>query len=419
MATGLIGHSQMSSWPKLYIPPLDGFSFAALQINDSNAGMTSVLKQAQFNIYVCGITPYDATHLGHAATYLAFDLIIRFQTLSGKEVNFIENLTDIDDPLLERAARDNLDWQQLATEQIQLFQADMSILRVVPPQKLIKVTDSMQIIEEFISRLNDAGFLYEISGDYYFKVDSYLNDLPLSVEKAVEIFASRGGDPSRLGKQHPLDPIVWVANHDNLTEPGWESKFGYGRPGWHVECTAIAIKNLDKGSSDPIITMQGGGSDLAFPHHFMSAKVVEAAYGRSFAALFVHAGMIGLNGEKMSKSKGNLVLVSDLVKEGVDPMVIRWALLTGHYQVDRQWTQSLLNQAEEQVLLVRKALAKSETANGQVLIQNVITALSMNLDTPLALSKILEWAKTDNQAATENHSGLVARALDSLLGLAL
>jgi len=407
----------MNSWPVNNLPLMAGYEFPTLKIIDSNLGLVTVDAPSEFRIYVCGITPYDSTHLGHAATYLAFDLINRYQSLSGRSLNFVENVTDIDDPLLERAKRDNSNWQQLADTQTQLFKSDMSALRIIPPNNLVKVTESMAIIEDFIKKLDGQGYVYEISGDYYFSVEQFLSGLPVSISEAVKIFAERGGDPHRQGKKHQLDPLVWSANTEG--EPGWESSFGFGRPGWHVECTAIACKYLDKDSNDPILHVQGGGSDLIFPHHFMSAQIVKAAYGRDFSQYFVHAAMIGLEGEKMSKSKGNLVFVSKLLSAGVDPMAIRWALLQGHYQKDREWSENLLSESEVQIATVRRALAQSEVSDSKELIAGIIADLSNNLDTPSTLKRLLSWSEQSINAGSVNQSGLVSRSIDALLGLAL
>jgi len=407
----------MNSWPGNNLPLMAGYEFPTLKIIDSNLGLVTIDAPSEFRIYVCGITPYDSTHLGHAATYLAFDLINRYQSLSGRSLNFVENITDIDDPLLERAKRDNSNWQQLADTQTQLFKSDMSALRIIPPNNLVKVTESMAIIEDFIKKLDGQGYVYEISGDYYFSVEQFLSGLPVSISEAVKIFAERGGDPHRQGKKHQLDPLVWSANTEG--EPGWESSFGFGRPGWHVECTAIACKYLDKDSNNPILHVQGGGSDLIFPHHFMSAQIVKAAYGRDFSQYFVHAAMIGLDGEKMSKSKGNLVFVSKLLSAGVDPMAIRWALLQGHYQKDREWSDNLLSESEVQIATVRRALAQSEVSDSKELIVGIIADLSNNLDTPSALKRLLLWSEQSINAGSINQSGLVSRSIDALLGLAL
>ena len=417
MATGLSGVDDMKTWPDLHLPRLDSSYFPTLKLKDSNSGEVKPITGDSFKMYVCGITPYDATHLGHAATYLSFDLINRYKRLSGSTVSFVENVTDIDDPLLERANRDKTDWQLLANTQIDLYKSDMTALRVLPPTNFAKVTDSIDIIEMFIQKLSHNGHLYEISGDYYFSVESFLETLPLQIDEAISIFAERGGDPNRSGKKHPLDPVIWLANRNN--EPGWQSSLGFGRPGWHVECTAIACEYLDDKKSDPIIDLQGGGSDLIFPHHFMSAQIIKAAYGRDFAKYFVHSAMIGLDGEKMSKSKGNLVFVSKLLEAKVDPMVIRWALLKGHYQEDRAWSNELLNTAESEINQIRRSLSKSEVSDAAELISGLILDISNNLDTPSALNRLLDWSEKSDNNGDVNQSGLVSRAIDSLLGLAL
>ena len=407
----------MNPWPKPHIAPLSGLSFPSLKLINSRKVMTTIEPATPFRIYVCGITPYDATHLGHAATYVAFDLINRYQQLAGNRLDFVENITDIDDPLLVRAKRDSIDWKVLAENQIDLFLTDMTALRVIPPNNLVTVTSSMKIIEDFITLLDQRGFLYQIENDHYFSVESFLGEMPLSTDDAIKIFSERGGDPKRPGKKHPLDPVVWMAHQGD--EPSWESKFGLGRPGWHVECTAIAVHYLDSPNADPILQIQGGGSDLAFPHHYMSEQIVRAAYGRGFANNYVHSAMIYLDGEKMSKSKGNLVFVSKLLSQGIEPMVIRWALLSGHYQQDRSWSDELLQKSTSEVSLLRSALAQSEVAETKELIQSIISDLANNLDTPAALNRLIAWAKSSQSSPKVNESGLVSRGIDSLLGLAL
>ena len=407
----------MNPWPKPHIAPLSGLSFPNLKLMNSNKVMTTIEPATPFKIYVCGITPYDATHLGHAATYVAFDLINRYQHLAGNRLDFVENITDIDDPLLVRAKRDSIDWKVLAENQIDLFLTDMTALRIIPPSNLVTVTSSMKIIEDFITLLDQRGFLYQIENDHYFSVERFLEQMPLSTAEAIKIFSERGGDPERAGKRHPLDPVVWMAHQGD--DPSWESKFGLGRPGWHVECTAIAVHYLDSANADPIIQIQGGGSDLIFPHHYMSEQIVRAAYGRGFANNYVHSAMIHLDGEKMSKSKGNLVFVSKLLNQGIDPMVIRWALLSGHYQQDRSWSDELLQKATSEIALLRSALAQSEVAETKELIQSIISDLANNLDTQAALNRLIAWAKSSQSSPKVNESGLVSRGIDSLLGLAL
>ena len=410
----------MKIWPPVVLPPLS-VQLPALFLEDSNAGKVEVKKSRFFSMYVCGITPYDATHLGHAATYLTFDLINRYLSLEHTNVNFVENVTDIDDPLLERANKTNQDWQQLAEDQLTLFKNDMSALRILPPDHLVKVTKSMDLIEKFIKGLEEGGHTYKVDNDLYFSVSDFLSELPISVDEAISIFAERGGDPTRAGKKHPLDPLLWLANKNN--EPGWDSVFGYGRPGWHVECTAIALEYLDREESDFIIDMQGGGSDLIFPHHFMSAALINALTNRKFAKLFIHTGMVGFQGEKMSKSKGNLVFVSKLISQGVDPIVIRWALLSNHYQSYREWNEELLNNSQSEVNLVREALSKSEVLPSAQYLQEIASAIANNLDTKLALNIILDWSQKSiaeqESGKLVNGAGEMARGLDALLGLSL
>jgi L-cysteine:1D-myo-inositol 2-amino-2-deoxy-alpha-D-glucopyranoside ligase len=277
----------------------------------------------------------------------------------------------------------------------------------------------MDLIESFISKLQSKGFTYSVGSDLYFSVEGFLKELPISVEEAISIFSERGGDPQRPGKKHPLDPLLWLANKEG--EPGWSSTFGFGRPGWHVECTAIALEYLDREDKEFVIDLQGGGSDLIFPHHFMSAQLIKAATGREFAKLFIHTGMIGYEGEKMSKSKGNLVFVSKLLEQGVDPLVIRWALLKNHYQTDREWTQNLLIQASAEVELVRSALSKSEVIDPNTYLQGVSEAIANNLDTATALELIINWSKEsleeDKTDDFVNSAGLMSRGIDALLGL--
>lgn len=408
----------MISWPQIHQPDIE-VKLKPLILNDSKQGMVQVRNSRFFSMYVCGITPYDATHLGHAATYIAFDLINRYLKLEHTSVHFVENITDIDDPLFERASRDSIDWKTLAQSQISLFTEDMCALKILPPDDFVRVTDSINLVIEFIKMLQRKGYVYEISGDFYFASSVFLSDLPIPQAEAFEIFAQRGGDPTREGKAHPLDPILWLKNKDQ--EPGWESPFGFGRPGWHVECTAIALDYLDRNEEDYVIDLQGGGNDLLFPHHFMSAQLIKAATGRDFAKFYIHTGLVGYEGEKMSKSKGNLEFVSRLIKQGVDPVVIRWALIRNHYQSYREWNVGLLQNSVSEVDLIRKALAKSEVCPVDELIEEIISALSNNLQTQVVTNLIIAWARNslagDDSTSFKNDSGKLSRALDSLLGL--
>jgi L-cysteine:1D-myo-inositol 2-amino-2-deoxy-alpha-D-glucopyranoside ligase len=391
-------------------------------MNASN-GVKTFEAGSAFKMYVCGITPYDSTHLGHAATYLTFDLIHRYLRASGSQFGFVENVTDIDEPLLERASRDNLDWKQLAENQISLFKSDMTALHVLPPDSFVGATEVMDLVSAAISQMDRNGFVYKVDQDLYFDISSFLNDLPISLQDALEIFAERGGDPTRNGKRNPLDPILWKAHTGN--EPGWKSVHGFGRPGWHIECCVISLRYLNgpdfmsPASGDTLIDIQGGGSDLLFPHHFMSAAQAQAMTGKTFAKAYIHAGMIGLDGEKMSKSKGNLVFVSKLIEHGFDPMAIRAALMLSHYAEDRMWTSASLQAGQDLISLVRSALSKTEVSPAEPLISHIKSALADNLDTPSALNALAKWSEDSLINGNVDEAGIVARALDTLLGLAL
>ena len=413
----------MNSWAQVAIPPIDKkFAFPSLQIFDTATQKTrEIEKKARYRMYVCGITPYDATHLGHANTYLAFDLLHRYLRATGSDVNFVQNITDIDDPLLERAIRDAVDWQELAQSQIDLFRSDMVALHVLPPRNYIGAVEAIPLVLDSINDLYKAGTVYKVDSDYYFKVRSdkaFGSRSHLTNDEMLEIFSQRGGDPTRVGKEDPLDALLWLAQRPN--EPGWESELGTGRPGWHIECCAIALNYLDIDPDQTIsIDIQGGGSDLIFPHHEMSAAQAKLINGKEFAANYVHAGMIGLDGEKMSKSKGNLVFVSKLLQEGVDPMAIRVALMSHHYRNDHMWQQSDLTKAGNFLDDLHITLARMEVAPTDKVITELIAAMSSDLDSPKALAVLQEWIDETTNGATGGSAGELGRAIDAILGIVL
>jgi L-cysteine:1D-myo-inositol 2-amino-2-deoxy-alpha-D-glucopyranoside ligase len=413
----------VSNWPAVEVIKWHG-NLPDLRLKLTSGDLEGFKSDLSFKMYVCGITPYDATHLGHAATYLTFDLINRYLSLSGTKVDFVENITDIDDPLFERAKRDNQSWSELGSSQVALFESDMTSLRVLPPRNYVSVTEAMDSIIIAIERLVDEGFTYELSGNIYFRISPYLESLPITLEAAIEIFAQRGGDPERSGKQHPLDPILWVANKDG--EPGWNSKMGFGRPGWHIECSVIALENLvgpdyleEQSGVSKTISLQGGGTDLIFPHHFMSAALAKALTKEDFAQAYLHAAMVGLDGEKMSKSKGNLVFVSKLLKEGIDPMTLRHALLSERYSEDRMWSQETLQQSEERVVRLRSALSRIECAPTDGVIQLIAQSIADDLNTPIALDLLDKWAADSLVGQSGGSVGELSRFIDNALGLAL
>jgi L-cysteine:1D-myo-inositol 2-amino-2-deoxy-alpha-D-glucopyranoside ligase len=413
----------MKSWASVAIPPLQSsFRTPPLRIFDTAAQeITEVEVKSLYRMYVCGITPYDATHLGHANTYLALDLLHRYLLATGAKVNFVENITDIDDPLLERAKRDGVDWKDLAASQIDLFRSDMVALHILPPSHYIGAVDAIPLVVDAISALDAVDSVYKVDNDLYFKVHDDINfgsRSHLSQNEMLKIFSERGGDPDREGKQDPLDSLLWLAQRPG--EPGWESKYGTGRPGWHIECCAIALNYLD---IDPVsetsIDFQGGGSDLIFPHHEMSAALSKVIKNKEFASHYVHAGMIGLDGEKMSKSKGNLVFVSQLLREGVDAMVIRSALLHHHYRSDHMWHHSELDAAGLFLDQLRLCLSRPEVAPTDRAIEALISSLSEDLNTPAALSALQNWILATNNGEIGGNPGELSRAIDALLGIAI
>jgi L-cysteine:1D-myo-inositol 2-amino-2-deoxy-alpha-D-glucopyranoside ligase len=464
----------MESWRRPSVPDLPGRGpeprlrdTASGQLRPAAAGP----EQGPATIYACGITPYDATHIGHAATFTAWDLLIRAWLDAGRRVTYVQNVTDVDDPLLERAERDGEDWRELAARETRRFRGDMEALRLLPPAHLVGAVEALPVIERFSERLADRGSLYELDGDVYFARGadpafgalSGPGTLPdLSPEQMAELSAQRGGDPDRPGKKDPLDAVVWRAERPG--EPAWDSPFGRGRPGWHVECAAIAVEYLGAA-----FDVQAGGSDLVFPHHEMSASHTRVAFagrrGNVFARVYAHAGMVGLDGEKMSKSLGNLVFVSRLIEGGEDPMAVRLALLAHHYRADWEWTEAGLAEARQRLALWRAAVsasgpgpvdgaaagpadggaaglvgAGSPGANGagsldaaRAVLAGVRDRLADDLDAPGALAIVDQWAnavltaesgKTSvppapSAPAASNEGGrLVRDTLDALLGIA-
>ena len=410
----------MLSWPKPYLPPaLPGIAHPDLQLFDSYKNSFYSLSEEAISSYICGITPYDATHLGHAATYITYDLAHRYLIASGKKVVMVQNITDIDDPLLERANRDSIEWQGLATNQIDLFRSDMTALRVIPPDAYQGVVEAMPAIIDDIMKLVARGLTYELAGDVYLeieRVEGALSELPFGIDEAIAIFAERGGDPTREGKRHPLDTLLWLSARKG--EPSWDSPLGRGRPGWHIECLSIATHSAPPNESS-CITIQGGGSDLYFPHHYMTNVQSKALTGKAFAAVFTHAGMIGLAGEKMSKSKGNLLFVSKLISQGVKPEVIRLSLISRHYRSDTMWEMSRFEDAQELLVRLEKALARDDVAPTQPVISEMVSALAEDLDTPRAISILESWCRDTDSGSIGGNSGELARALDLYLGLAL
>jgi L-cysteine:1D-myo-inositol 2-amino-2-deoxy-alpha-D-glucopyranoside ligase len=410
----------MRAWTSPDVPAVDLGTAEPVRIHDTASGEVRPSDpDGPARMYVCGITPYDATHLGHAATMIAFDLVNRAWRDAGHPVRYVQNVTDVDDPLLERANATGVDWVELAERETDLFRTDMESLRVLAPDHYVGAVESIPLITEMIQQLRDRGVVYEVDGDLYFSVHSdprFGSVSNFTEDEMLAVFADRGGDPDRPGKKDPFDCLLWQLERPG--EPAWDSVHGRGRPGWHVECSAIALHHLGES-----FDVQGGGSDLVFPHHEMSASEAQAAFdGLTFARSYVHAGMVGYEGEKMSKSKGNLVLVSSLRESGVDPMAIRLALLRHHYRSDWEWTGDDLRVAEEWLAEWRAAVARPAGAATAPVVEAVRAALAHDLDAPAAVDAVRRWAVATNEGADNSEPGagdVVRRLVDASLGLSL
>jgi L-cysteine:1D-myo-inositol 2-amino-2-deoxy-alpha-D-glucopyranoside ligase len=448
----------MDTWRAAEVPVLPGRGIEPRLRDTATGELTIAATGHTASLYACGITPYDATHIGHAATFMAWDLLIRAWLDAGHDVIYTQNVTDVDDPLLERAERDGEDWRQLALRETELYRRDMEALRILPPTHLIGAVEALPVIERFAERLAARGALYDLDGDVYFArgADALFGSLAgpdtpsgLSVTEMSALSAERGGDPDRPGKKDPLDALVWRAERPR--EPAWVSRFGPGRPGWHVECAAIAGEYLGVA-----FDVQAGGSDLVFPHHELSASHARVACGSQspgdhvFARLYAHSGLVAYQGAKMSKSLGNLVFVSRLRESGVDPMAIRLALLAHHYRSDWEWTDAILANAQTRLSCWRAAITPDATVPAArpstsaspaatpardipaataslpaaaAVLQQVRERLADDLDAPGAVAAIDAWAgaalSEPQGSVPPDDAALIRATADSLLGIAL
>jgi L-cysteine:1D-myo-inositol 2-amino-2-deoxy-alpha-D-glucopyranoside ligase len=433
----------MDSWRAANVPSLPGPGPEPYLRNTATGELTQAAAGPVASLYACGITPYDATHMGHAATYLAWDLLVRAWLDAGHQVSYVQNVTDVDDPLLERAERDAEDWRELADREIALFRSDMTALRILPPNHLVGAVEALPLIERLNQVLADRGALYEVERDVYFSraADPAFGAVShLGPATMLALCAERGGDPARPGKKDPIDPLVWLAARPG--EPSWGSPFGPGRPGWHVECAAIATSYLGS-----VFDVQAGGSDLIFPHHEFSASHARVAFANgifgedgsgtgAFARCYAHSGMVRLDGEKMSKSLGNLVFVSRLVADGVDPMAVRLAIMSHHYRGDWDWSAAGLAAAQQRLATWRAAVSRASApaaGPGSVAAavppaEDVLAAvrerIADDLDAPGALAAVDGWASAVLSAPVPpaglaGPAALIRDTVDALLGVAL
>ncbi|GAB3463957.1 cysteine--1-D-myo-inosityl 2-amino-2-deoxy-alpha-D-glucopyranoside ligase [Streptomonospora sediminis] len=411
----------MRSWPAPDLVRLPG-NGGPLRVHDTVSGGIRPLDPGPTaRMYVCGITPYDAAHIGHAFTYLTFDLVGRVLRDSGHRVDYVQNVTDVDDPLLERAEANGEDWRELAEHEVQVFRDDMAALRILPPRAYVGVVESVQLIADFVARIRATGAAYELEGDIYFAASSaaeFGEISGLGRDRMLELFPERGGDPERPGKKDPLDWLLWRAERPG--EPAWDTHLGRGRPGWHVECSAISLNELGMG-----FDINGGGDDLVFPHHEMGAAEARCAAGSGpHARTYMHVGMVGLDGEKMSKSRGNLVFASALRKRGVDPMAVRLAMLPHHYRTAWQWSEELLDTAVRRLERWRAAADLPAGPDAMPALEQVRAALAADLDTAAAVAALDDWAERALASSSDGGGDPAAPALmrdtaDTLLGVRL
>jgi len=355
-------------------------------------------------MYTCGITPYDATHLGHAATFLAYDVLQRRLIDLGHRVTCVRNVTDVDDPLFAKARQLGIHYLDLAAGEEARFEADMEALNALPVASSPRASSAIPDIRGFIGMVIDRGYAYLAGGSVYFDVSKFESFGTLSHysrEQMLEYARARGGAVDNPHTRDPLDFVLWHPSAPD--EPSWDTLWGPGRPGWHIECSALALREL--GST---IHLHGGGADLIFPHHESERAQSEAATGEPFVQHWMHTALISMDGEKMSKSLGNLVFIDALRKEW-DPATIRLAIIGHHYRTEWEWDDGLMDRAQAQLDTWRRAATSGGTA-GAVL-DTVRKRLDDDLDTPGAFAAI------DAAAASGHGQGVAAAA--ELLGITL
>ncbi|MGA2520676.1 MAG: cysteine--tRNA ligase [Acidimicrobiales bacterium] len=335
-------------------------------------------------MYSCGITPYDAAHVGHAQVYLTFDVLQRRLADLGHESRLVRNVTDVDDDILRKARELGVHYLDLAAEEMARFDANMQALGLWPVYREPRATSAIPDILSLVGAVLDSGHAYSAAGAVYFDVSSFPRFgqvSHLSRPEMLELAAERGGNPEDPAKRDPLDFVLWQPSAAD--EPAWESRWGPGRPGWHIECSALAMRDLGD-----TVDLHGGGRDLVFPHHECETAQSESVTGATFSRHWLHVGMVGLDGVKMSKSLGNLVFVGDLLKEW-EPMTVRLALLGHHYRQDWDWAGSDLVTAADRLDRWRSSAAG---AADQAVLEAVRHRLDADLDTPGALAVLDEEA---------------------------
>jgi L-cysteine:1D-myo-inositol 2-amino-2-deoxy-alpha-D-glucopyranoside ligase len=408
-----------------------------LRLHDARRGGPHAfqpLGAGPIGLYVCGVTPYDTGHLGHAFTYVSFDVLHRYLEYLGHDVVYVQNLTDVDDDMLRQARDTGDDYLALGNRHVTTFLTEMAALNWLPPDHYPRATEHIPQMQELIGRLLERGLAYEAEGNVYFSVDvypSYGELSHLSRDKMLPIANERGNVPDMPGKRNPLDFVLWQRSLSD--EPAWDSPWGPGRPGWHVECSAMSMAYLG-----PQFEIHGGGEDLLFPHHESELAQSEGATGlRPFVAHWTHAGMLGYAGDKMSKSLGNLVLVRDLLRT-YQGDAIRHYIVSHHYRSEVQYVEADLARSAETTALLRAASARAEelepaapamadvrsldpvVAEGRA---RFLSAMDDDLDTPRAVSELDALARlalTEDNHRLQAQAGWMVRELGGrILGLRL
>jgi L-cysteine:1D-myo-inositol 2-amino-2-deoxy-alpha-D-glucopyranoside ligase len=365
-------------------------------------------------MYVCGITPYDSTHLGHAATYLAYDLLIRRLEDLGHEVRMVRNVTDVDDSILPKARELGIPYLELAASELARFHADMAALDMRPPTAEPRATEAIPGIVDMVAQLLDSGHAYLTHGTAYFDVSSFPRFGELShysADHMVRLARARGGKPDDPHRRDPLDFVLWQPSLAD--EPAWRAPFGVGRPGWHVECSVMAMENLGT-----TLDLHGGGTDLIFPHHECEVAQSESVTGQPFCNHWMHSAMVSYEGEKMSKSLGNLVFVSDLL--GVaDPRAIRLALMRHHYRAGFEWYDTDLDEGTALLHRLRAAVDVATGPDPRPFATRVRAALDDDLDAPKALEALDDLASAILSGGGDPQAASTLCDLADLLGVDL
>lgn len=379
--------------------PVGGVAVGPVRLYDTaRGGVVPFEPGPVVTMYTCGITPYDATHVGHAAVYIAYDVLQRRLRDRGHDTRCVRNITDVDDDMLRKAREVGVHYLDLAASEVARFDDDMEALGLLPVASEPRATSAIADIRGFIGMVLDRGHAYAEGGSVYFDVSSsprFGSLSGLDRDTMLRLAAERGGKVDDPAKRDPLDFVLWHPSADD--EPAWDSLWGPGRPGWHIECSALALRELGT-----TIDLHGGGADLIFPHHECEAAQSEAATGEPFVRHWMHQAMVRMDGEKMSKSLGNLVFVSDLRKVH-DARAIRVGVVSHHYRTEWEWDDTVMPAATERLDRWRAA------GEGDGALAEVRAALDDDLDTPGAVAAV------DAAAAT----GVGVSAAAALLGVDL